>query len=311
MSTKKNILVILGPTASGKTQLACAVAAQLNGEIISADSRQIYRGMDIGTGKDLSEYTINKKNIPYHLIDIKNPGYHYNVAEFQLDFLNVFDEINSRNNLPILCGGTGLYIETAIGGNSFLGIEPDTNLYEKMKTVSLSEIDKEVAELPHDIRSKLTVQTWQRKIRAIEIGRFLKLNPTWKPIEIPELNSTIIGIDISREARREKITKRLEYRLNNGLYEEVENLVKQGIALEDLEYYGLEYAWLGKFMRGTITREELFEGLNIAIHQFAKRQMTWFRRMEAKGYDIKWIDVNLEMEEKVDLVKKYCKSILV
>lgn len=305
MSEKNNILVILGPTASGKTQLACAVAAELNGEIISADSRQIYRGMDIGTGKDLGEYTMNEKNIPYHLIDIKNPGYHYNVAEFQLDFLKVFDEINLRNNLPVLCGGTGLYIETAIRGNSFLGIEPDPNLYEKMKSVPLSEIDKEVAELPKEIRSKLTVQTWQRKIRAIEIGRFLKLNPTWKPIEIPELNSTIIGIDISREARREKITKRLEERLNNGLYEEVENLVKQGIALEDLEYYGLEYAWLGKFMRGTITRDELVEGLNISIHQFAKRQMTWFRRMEAKGYDIKWIDVNLEMDEKVELVKKH------
>lgn len=304
MSTKKNILVILGPTASGKTQLACAVAAELKGEIISADSRQIYRGMDIGTGKDLNEYVVNGKQILYHLINIKDPGYHYNVAEFQQDFLKVFDEINERKNLPILCGGTGLYLETAIRGNSFLGIEPDPELYEKMKSIPLAEIDKEVSELPKEIRSKLTVQTWQRKIRAIEIGRFLKANPNWKPTEIPELNSTIIGINISRDARREKITHRLQYRLDNGLYEEVENLVKSGIALEDLEYYGLEYAWLGKFMRGTISRQELFEGLNIAIHQFAKRQMTWFRRMEAKGYEIKWIDVDLELEEKVKLVKK-------
>jgi len=305
MSTKNKILVILGPTASGKTQLACAVAAELGGEIISADSRQIYRYMDIGTGKDLSEYLVNGKQISHHLINIKDPGYHYNVAEFQLDFLKAFDEINSRNNLPILCGGTGLYLETAIRGNSFLGIEPDPDLYEQMKNIPLAEIDKEVAELPTEIRSKLTVQTWQRKIRAIEIGRFLKLNPDWKPVEIPELNTTIIGIDISREARREKITTRLQERMDNGLFEEVENIVKSGIALEDLEYYGLEYGWLGKYMRGKISKEELFEGLNIAIHQFAKRQMTWFRRMEAKGYDIKWLDVNLEMGEKVKLVKKY------
>ena len=309
MSQASNkILVILGPTASGKTQLACAVAAELSGEIISADSRQVYRHMDIGTGKDLNEYIVNGKQIPYHLIDIKDPGYKYNIAEFQLDFLNAFSEIQSRGNLPILCGGSGLYIETALRGNSFLGIESDPELFEKMKQVPVEEIDREFNELPVEIRSRLTVQTWWRKVRAIEIGRFLKANPGWKPVEIPELNPVIFGINISREARREKITRRLSERLNNGLYEEAENLLKNYVSIEDLEYYGLEYKWLGLYLRGNINKKELFEGLNIAIHQFAKRQMTWFRGMEAKGYDIKWVDVDLPMAEKVVAIKKHFNS---
>lgn len=304
MSLKKSpILAIIGPTASGKTQLACAVADEMNGEIISGDSRQIYRFMDIGTGKDLSEYVVNGKPIPYHLIDIKNPGYRYNIAEFQEDFLRVYSEIKSRNHLPILCGGSGLYLETALRGNSFLGIESDASFYEKMKEVPLAEIEKEISELPIEIKSKLTVQTWHRKIRAIEIGRFLKANPTWKPIENPGFNEVITGMDITREARRDKITKRLSERLNNGLYEEVEALLKNRITFDDLEYYGLEYKWLGQYLKGEISKKELFEGLNIAIHQFAKRQMTWFRKMEADGYKINWIDVNLPLDERVQKVK--------
>jgi tRNA dimethylallyltransferase len=307
-STAKNILVIIGPTASGKTQLACAVAAEMNGEIISADSRQVYRHMDIGTGKDLAEYTLNGKQIPYHLINIKEPGYKYNIAEFQHDFLNAFDQIKSNESLPILCGGSGLYIETALRGNSFLGIDSDPKLFEEMKSVPVEEIDREIAEMPLEIRSKLTVQTWWRKVRAVEIGRFLKANPTWKPVEMPEINPVIIGIDISREQRRDRITKRLRERLDNGLYEEAENLVKNYVSIEDLEYYGLEYKWLGMYIRGTISKDQLFEGLNIAIHQFAKRQMTWFRGMEAKGYKINWIDVNLALAEKKQLIHDHWKG---
>ncbi|MBK9592083.1 MAG: tRNA (adenosine(37)-N6)-dimethylallyltransferase MiaA [Crocinitomicaceae bacterium] len=305
MSLKKSpILAIVGPTASGKTQLACAVAAEMEGEIISGDSRQIYRFMDIGTGKDLSEYVVNGKQIPYHLIDIKDPGYRYNIAEFQEDFLRVFSEIESRNHIPILCGGSGLYLETALRGNSFLGIESDPSFYEKMKDIPLEEIEKEISELPHEIKSKLTVQTWHRKIRAIEIGRFLKANPDWKPTENPGFTEVIIGMDISREQRRDKITKRLSERLNNGLYEEVEALLKRNVSFEDLEYYGLEYKWLGLFLKNEISKKELFEGLNIAIHQFAKRQMTWFRKMENDGYKINWLDVNLPLAERVKKVKE-------
>lgn len=297
-------MVILGPTASGKTQLACAVAAELEGEIISADSRQIYRFMDIGTGKDLSEYVINGKHIPYHLIDIKDPGYRYNIAEFQEDFLRVYTEVKSRDQLPILCGGSGLYLETALRGNSFLGIESDPFFYEEMKSVPLEEIEKEIASLPEEIKSKLTVQTWHRKIRAIEIGRFLKTNPDWKPVENPGFKEVIIGMDITRESRREKITKRLSDRLNSGLYEEVERLLKNHMTFDDLEYYGLEYKWLGQYLQGKITKKELFEGLNISIHQFAKRQMTWFRKMENDGYLIHWIDVNLPLDKRVEQVKE-------
>jgi tRNA dimethylallyltransferase len=276
----------------------------MEGEIISGDSRQIYRFMDIGTGKDLSEYVVNGKQITYHLIDIKDPGYRYNIAEFQEDFLRVYSEIKSRNHLPILCGGSGLYLETALRGNSFLGIESDASFYERMKEIPLDEIEKEIAELPDEIKSKLTVQTWHRKIRALEIGRFLKAHPNWRPVENPGFNEIIIGMDISREQRRDKITKRLSERLNNGLYEEVEALLKRNVSFEDLEYYGLEYKWLGLFLQNKISKKELFEGLNIAIHQFAKRQMTWFRKMENDGYKINWMDVNLPLEERVQMVKE-------
>lgn len=307
MSQKKNpILVILGPTASGKTQLACAVAAKLNGEIISGDSRQIYRYMDIGTGKDLNEYFVGGKQIPFHLIDIKNPGYKYNIAEFQLDFHRVYNEILSRKNVPILCGGSGLYLETALRGNSFLGIDSDPKFYDDMMSLSEEELDKKVKEIPESILSKLGVQTRHRKIRALEISNFLKNHPNWKPLNNEGFNEIIFGTDISREDRREKITQRLKQRLNEGLIEEAQNLLKNHITLEELEYYGLEYKWVGNYLSGKISKEELFEGLNIAIHQFAKRQMTWFRKMENDGYKIQWLDVAIPIDERVAIiVEKY------
>lgn len=309
MSSTESILVILGPTASGKTQLACAVAEKLPAEIISGDSRQIYRFMDIGTGKDLSEYRVNGKEIPYHLIDIKDPGYRYNIAEFQRDFWQAFREIRSRNSEVIFCGGSGLYIETALRGNSFLGIDPDPSFYEKMKSASLEEIENEVNAIPVEIKSKLGIQTWHRKIRALEISRFIQQHPDWKPFENPGLNEIIIGMDISRELRRDKITRRLKERLENGLIEEVKLLLANHLSFDDLEYYGLEYKWLGLYLKKEINYQQLFEGLNIAIHQFAKRQMTWFRKMENDGYKIHWLSVDLPMEERVERVMDLYKKL--
>ena len=296
--------MILGPTASGKTQLACALAAKLNGEIISADSRQVYRNMDIGTGKDLSEYQIGDKKIPYHLIDIKDPGYKYNIAEFQLDFLKAFSEITSRNNLPILCGGSGLYLETALRGNSFLGIPPDESFYKKVKQWSIDELDAALNAIPINIKEKLGAQTEERKVRMLEIANFLAKNPDWKPVDTPNFNETIIGINVERELRRTRITKRLKDRLENGMIEEVQNLIAQKISSDVLESYGLEYKYVTYYLQNKISKAELFEQLNIAIHQFAKRQMTWFRRMETRGFKINWIDSEMGLEDKVSVVKE-------
>lgn len=283
--------------------MACALALELKGEIISADSRQVYRHMDIGTGKDLSEYQIGNKKIPYHLIDIKEPGYKYNIAEFQLDFLKAFSEITERKNLPILCGGSGLYLETALRGNSFLGIPPDEEFYQKVKQWSPQKLDAALHAIPANIKERLGAQTDERKIRMLEIANFLEKNPAWKPVETPTFNETIIGINVERELRRAKITKRLKYRLENGMIEEVEGLVKNNVSTEVLESYGLEYKYVLHYLQNKLNKADLFEQLNIAIHQFAKRQMTWFRRMETRGFDIKWMDSEMSLEEKVAAVK--------
>ena len=302
---KNHVLVILGPTASGKTELACRVAVQLDAEIISADSRQIYKFMDIGTGKDLEEYTLDGIQIPYHLIDIKDPGYRYNIAEYHEDFLRVSKEIFERNKQVILCGGSGLYLETAIEGHSFLGIPKSSEIVEKYKHLSKQEIENDYHEITPKLKQKLPGQTVDRMIRAIEIDSFLKANPEWEGNESAEYSFTVVGTLIDREERRNKITKRLKQRLENGLIEEVEFLLKNYLTYEDLEYYGLEYKWVGNFLNGSITKAELFDGLNIAIHQFAKRQMTWFRRMEKRGIQIRWIDVDLPMEERVNQVLSF------
>jgi tRNA dimethylallyltransferase len=293
----------LGPTASGKTTLACNLAIAEEGEIISADSRQVYRQMDIGTGKDLEEYTINGVTVPYHLIDIKEPGYKYNIAEFQTDFIGAFDQIKERSKLPVLCGGSGLYLETALSGNSFLGIPSDEDLWNRLKKVSDQALEDEYLSIDKTIQSKLNALTRPRKIRAIEIANYLKEHPNWRPTELPKLQPLIIGVNIDRELRRSKITKRLSHRMNNGLIEEVELLLKNGLSHGDLEYYGLEYKWIGKYLTGEISKRILFESLNTAIHQFSKRQMTWFRRMEKNGYAINWIDAAMQLEYKVGQVQ--------
>ncbi len=297
-----DLITILGPTASGKTNLACHLARLIHGEIISADSRQIYVGMDIGTGKDIEEYIIEGTKIGYHLIDLHPPGYKYNIWEYQTDFINAFHQITDDNKVPILCGGSGLYIETALKGNTFTGIDSNTDLRNELSELSRPEIMKRWDAIDEVLKSKLNNNTIGRTIRAIEIDTFIKNNPDWKEPVYPEINYTIFGIDIERDRRREKITKRLSYRLNNGLVEEVEGLVNQGLSFADLEYYGLEYKWVGNYLQDKISKKELFEGLNTAIHQFSKRQMTWFRRMEKQGYRIIWLDEQDPLDKKLNHV---------
>lgn len=264
--------------------------------------------MDIGTGKDLEEYTLNGEEVPYHLIDIKEPGYKYNIAEFQNDFITAFNDITSRNKLPILCGGSGLYIETALRGNSFLGIPSNEELWGQLKAVTDKELDAEYANIDTEIQAKLNALTRPRKIRAIEIAQFLKANSGWQPTQLPQLKPLIIGVNIERDLRRDKITRRLSERMNNGLIEEVETLIKKGLSHADLEYYGLEYKWIGKYLKGEISKRILFESLNTAIHQFAKRQMTWFRRMEKNEYHIEWVDALLPTNEKLAHIQTLLKQ---
>jgi len=301
------LITILGPTASGKTNLACALALDINGEIISADSRQVYTGMDIGTGKDIEEYTVNGQKIPYHLIDIKPAGYKYNIYEYQTDFLEAFKQIESNSKQAILCGGSGLYLETALSGNTFLGIPSSDEIRDETRNLDTEELLSKWNLISDKLRVKLDSSTDKRIIRSLEISDYISKYPDWVEAVYPEFKHTIIGVDIERDKRREKITNRLSIRLNNGLIEEVIALVESGLSYEDLAYYGLEYKWICKYLQKEISKKELFEGLNIAIHQFSKRQMTWFRRMEKQGYNINWIDTFLPMEEKVQFIKNLIK----
>lgn len=294
------LITILGPTASGKTALAAALAARLDTEIISADSRQLYRGMDIGTGKDLADYVVDGKSIPYHLIDICDPGYKYNVFEYQHDFFRVFTALRERGLLPILCGGTGLYIEAVLKGYKLLDVPPNPALRERLGGKSLSELETILASYKV-LHNKTDVDSVQRAIRAIEIEEFYRTQaPDVR--EYAPLNSLIVGVDINRELRREKISRRLRVRLDAGMVDEVRRILSNGVAPEDLIYYGLEYKFLTLYLIGKLTYEEMVSQLEIAIHQFAKRQMTWFRGMERRGCTIHWLDATLPMADKVEQI---------
>ena len=302
ITNNSSLITILGPTASGKTTLATHLALQLNGEIISADSRQIYRGMDLGTGKDLYEYTINGKNIPYHLIDIHPAGYKYNLYEYQRDFLKAYDTILQRGTQPILCGGTGLYIEAILGGYRLLEVPVNEPLRHSLEGKSLDELSSILDTYPNYHRHNQTdVDTVKRAIRAIEIADYYANHTETSSLnsQLSTLNYTIIGVDIDRELRREKITRRLKTRLDEGMLDEVQNLLNSGIHPDDLIYYGLEYKFLTQHLIGELTFDEMFKGLETAIHQFAKRQMTWFRGMERRGYTINWINADQTIEQKV------------
>ena len=303
---KYNLVTILGPTATGKTQLATALAARIDGEIISADSRQIYRGMDIGTGKDLGEYVVDGKPIPYHLIDIVDAGYKYNVFEYQRDFLKAFESVNQRGHLPILCGGTGLYIEAVLNGYKLLAVPDNQLLREQLATKTLDELTSILSGYK-TLHNQTDVDTVKRAIRAIEIEEYYQTHEE-ETVEYPELNSLIIGVGIDREVRREKITKRLKARLNEGMIDEVKMLLDSGIQPDDLIYYGLEYKFVTNYLLGKLTFDELFTQLEIAIHQFAKRQMTWFRGMERRGFTIYWLDALKSMDEKLDEIESLLKQ---
>ena len=299
----QQMITILGPTASGKTPVAARLAAEIGGEIISADSRQVYRRMDIGTGKDLEDYG----EVPYHLIDICEPGTKYNLFEYQQDFYDAYLDIQGRGAVPILCGGTGLYIEAVLKGYKLSPVPQNQELRDSLEGKSLEELTEMLAKLKaqngSNMHNKTDVDSCQRAIRAIEIETYNIAHPT--PLrELPPVDSLIIGIDIDRELRREKITRRLKARLDNGMVEEVKALLDEGIPAEDLIYYGLEYKFLTEFLIGHLSYDEMFRQLEIAIHQFSKRQMTWFRGMERRGFIINWINASLPMEEKIERIKE-------
>lgn len=294
------LITIIGPTASGKTAFAAALAARLDTEIISGDSRQVYRSMDIGTGKDLADYVVDGKQIPYHLIDICNPGDKYNVFEYQHDFHKAFEEIRKKGKLPILCGGTGMYIESVLRGFKLLDVPQNPALRESLKGKSLAELEQILASYKV-LHNKTDVDSAQRAIRAIEIEEFYKTEVPDKR-EYAPINSLIIGVDIDRELRREKISRRLRARLDEGMVDEVRAILATGVKPEDLIYYGLEYKFLTLYIIGQLTYDEMISQLEIAIHQFAKRQMTWFRGMERRGLHIHWLDATLPTDEKINNV---------
>lgn len=302
----QKMITILGPTASGKTSVAAALALRTGGEIISADSRQVYRRMDIGTGKDLADYTIGDVHIPYHLIDIADPGTKYNLFQYQQDFHTAYNDIRSRGKLPILCGGTGLYIEAVLGGYSLSPVPQNQKLRESLEGKSLDQLTQMLVQLKQKNGSKMhnrtDVDTAQRAIRAIEIETYNLEHPTPER-QMPPVDSLVIGINIDRELRREKITRRLKARLDEGMCDEIQGLIDGGVNPEDLIYYGLEYKFITEYVIGRTSYDEMFRQLEIAIHQFAKRQMTWFRGMERRGFTIHWIDAAQSMDDKVDAIE--------
>lgn len=299
------MITILGPTASGKTTLAAHVAARIGGEIISADSRQVYRRMDIGTGKDLADYVVDGRQVPYHLIDIADPGTKYNLFQYQRDFHLALNEIKGRGAVPILCGGTGLYIEAALKGYALSPVPQNKQLRESLEGKTLEELTAMLRMLKQQngsvMHNTTDVDTAQRAIRAIEIETYNAQHPT-EERQMPAVESLVVGVSIDRDARREKITQRLRKRLDEGMVDEIRGIISSGVAAEDLIYYGLEYKYVTEYVIGKTTRDEMFRSLEIAIHQFAKRQMTWFRGMERRGTRINWIDASLPLEEKVDMV---------
>ena len=298
---KYDLITILGPTASGKTAFAARLAAALDTEIISGDSRQIYKRMDLGTGKDLADYTVDGKVIPHHLIDICEPGYKYNLFEYQHDFFKAFDQIREKGKLPVLCGGTGLYIESVLKAYRLFAVPENKELRAALAGKSLDELTRQL-ETYKTLHNTTDVDTVKRAIRAIEIEEFY-LSREADRNEFDPINSLIIGVDIDRELRRKKISARLKTRFEEGMLQEVQSLLDEGIAPEDLIYYGLEYKYMTQHLTGQITFDEMYKGLETAIHQFAKRQMTWFRGMERRGFHIHWIDALTSTDEKIEIVK--------
>lgn len=303
---KNTLITVLGPTASGKTAFAAQLAYVLEGEIVSADSRQIYRRMDIGTGKDLSEYTVKGTPIPYHLIDIREPGEKYTLFDYQHDFHKAYHDILSRGKTAILCGGTGLYIESILKGYNLPDVPANPELRLALEKKSLEELSG-ILQSYRPLHNTTDTDTRKRAVRAIEIEEF-KSKQKSAATAFPAVGSIILGLDIDRELRRKKITARLHARLQEGMIEEIRGILNSGVAPEDLIYYGLEYKFVTLHVTGKISYEEMFRQLEIAIHQFAKRQMTWFRGMERRGFTIHWIDAALPMEQKLQLAHSFMEK---
>jgi len=299
--SKYNIVAIIGATAGGKTSVATQLAYELDGEILSADSRQIYKGMDIGTGKDLVDYNVNGKAIPYHLIDIADAGEKYSVYLYQKDFFAAYQNIVARGKFPILCGGSGLYIESVLKSYKMLDVPKNNALRSDLEEKSLAEL-AEILATYKKLHNKTDTDTRERAIRGIEIEDYYQKNPQER-VEYPEIDPLVIGVKFDRLSRRKRITQRLKQRLDEGMIEEVKTLMNRGVPAETLLYYGLEYKYITLYLTGQISYDEMVPGLETAIHQFSKRQMTWFRRMERQGTKIYWLDGYQSMEDKINKIK--------
>lgn len=302
---KNPLLIILGPTASGKTKLAVSVADALNGEIISADSRQVFKNMDIGTGKDLHEYTIGEKSIPYHLINIREAGENYNVNSFKDDFYKVFKLLTDQHKIPVLCGGTGMYIHSILQNHQYTAVPVNDELRERLAIHDIHALRVCLAGYPSSLTQHADLSSAKRLVRAIEIAEYLH-HHTLIEENRPQINPLVIGLGGGVDLRRERIYKRLNERFNNGLIEEVEGLLKQGVSAEMLLFYGLEYKFITEYLQNKLSLPDLKEKLYIAIRQFAKRQMTFFRKMEKDGIMIKWLDSSMEPADLTqEVIKLY------
>ena len=301
LNEKYNLITILGPTASGKTSVAAKVASVLDGEVISADSRQVYRGMDLGTGKDYGDYVVDGKQVTCHLIDIVNAGYEYNVYEYQKDFLKVFDEVTNRGKLPVMCGGSGLYLEAILKNYKLIQVPSNDALREKLAEKSIEELTAILRSYKNYLHNQTDTENSKRAIRAIEIEDYYLTHPE-VDTGMPDIRCLVVGVKFDRLSRRKRITSRLKQRLKEGMLDEVQRLLDSGLTPEQLTYYGLEYKYMTLHLTGQLSFQEMFDGLNVAIHQFAKRQMTWFRRMENQGTEIHWLDGYMPLDEKVDKI---------
>lgn len=305
VSQKYDVIAVVGPTAGGKTYFAARLADLLDGEVISADSRQVYRQMDLGTGKDYSDYLVNGKRIPCHLIDLAEPGYKYNLFEYQRDFIRVWNDIRSRHRTAILCGGSGLYIQAVTSNYHLPKVPVNEALRKNLENKTLEEL-QDLLQSMKKLHNKTDTDTKEHAIRAIEIERFNLYHPDVVP-DMPVLRTLFIGIRFERQEERKRITERLQQRLQQGMMEEVSMLMKKGLTYEDLAYYGLEYKYITMHLSGMITYEDMVTKLNTAIHQFAKRQMTWFRKMEREGTVIHWMNGALPVKEKLDAALRLLK----
>lgn len=301
---KYNLITILGPTASGKTSVAAKIASVLDGEVISADSRQVYCGMDLGTGKDYADYVVDGKQIPYHLIDIVDAGYEYNVYEYQKDFLKVFDDVTNRDKLPVMCGGSGLYLEAILKNYKLIQVPVNEKLRAELDDKLLWELELILKSYKNYLHNQTDTESSKRAIRAIEIEEYYLTHPEIDT-GMPDIRSLVVGVKFDRESRRKRITSRLKQRLKEGMLDEVKRLLDSGLTPEQLTYYGLEYKFMTQHLTGQLTYQQMFDGLNVAIHQFAKRQMTWFRRMENQGTVIHWLDGYMPLDEKVENILKW------